>query len=870
MFTYLLATIIGTLLVPDLVNADDLSALWIEPSLNWYGVDGNWSSIGLFVGEPAQEIDVLVSTSLSEIWVVESGGCSPNGQCVQARGGVYNTRASQSWSSLGAWQLGLDYLGVGGNGDYAMETVVVYDSVRRWQTTFNKQVVAGVNETGYFNGLFGLGITPGRFNNVIVQSPIAALVEQDGTIPSHSYGYTAGAYYAGERGVPLSLTLGGYDANRFEPHDTKFSLNATSRQPEVLIRAITASVSDVSQAPTPWPATSIPLSSYNESVTAVLDSSTPYLWLPSNICDRFAANLNLTWNETYGVYVFSNSEDTDSLERFRSSPDLSFTFTLSSAENHDNLGQPLDVPGVVNITVSANAFIQTLRYPFMNIINYTAAAVPYFPLKRTEANGPIIIGRSFFQEAYLITNYETSSFSVHKAKFPERPLRDTSIQTVATWEHSPYPGPPPRPDQGGGLTQPQTVGLAIGICFLGIAAVITFFILRRRRRKQREADNNNETFKDKASTIDLSPPTTPVARIVSKMSKRYANRKGRKGSTRSTTTHENIREELEESNEPKVYEFAADQNHERYELPGPEPVELDGTMTRHVMNASKRRDYRMNEYEFGKHQLERQKQGLMPEYVPRTGESPTRMYHNINPVGQYGPLNRIAETPSPASSPTYDTQSNNMPSPLSSQSDWTNRMTDAYSPMGFVPTQTLSHSASNPNLTHTPPSPSSWSNPGSASLARSASTAGFSISHNPSILPPPASFQRAPIDASRVICLGPLPDNIQLPHQPAHTPETPQTPQTTQPSIPGIVGSNGQPIAYPPMPPIPDNDEPQNESRRASRRVSRADTLGSNYTIEEEARMTATREQAFLGRIDGPDLIHIPQPASQRYSWEIP
>ncbi|KAI2779064.1 acid protease [Daldinia loculata] len=870
MFTYLLATIIGTLLVPDLVNADDLSALWIEPSLNWYGVDGNWSSIGLFVGEPAQEIDVLVSTSLSEIWVVESGGCGSNSQCVQARGGVYNTSASQSWSSLGAWQLGLDYLGVGGNGDYAMETVVVYDSVRRWQTSFNKQVVAGVNETGYFNGLFGLGITPGRFNNVIVQSPIAALVEQDGTIPSHSYGYTAGAYYAGERGIPLSLTLGGYDANRFEPHDTKFSLNATSRQPEVLVRAITASVSNAGQAPTPWPATSIPLSSFNESVTAVLDSSTPYLWLPSNICDRFAANLNLTWNETYGLYVFSNSENTDNLERFRSSPDLSFTFTLSSAENHDNFGQPLNVPGVVNITVSASAFIQTLRYPFMNIINYTAAAVPYFPLKRTEANGPVIIGRSFFQEAYLITNYETSSFSVHKAKFPERPLRDTSIQTVATWEHSPYPGPPPQPDQGGGLTQPQTVGLAIGICFLGIAAVITFFVLRRRRRrKQREADNNDETFKDKASTIDSSPPTTPVARIVSKMSKRCANRKGRKGSTRSTTTHENIREELE-SNEPKVYEFAADRSHERYELPGPEPVELDGTMTKHVMNAGKRQDYRMNEYEFGKHQLERQKQGLVPEYIPRTVEAPTRIYHNISPVGQYGPMNHIAETPSPASSPTYDTQSNNMPSPLSSQSDWTNRMTDAYSPMGFVPTQTLSHSASNPNLTYTPSSPSSWSNPGSASLARSASTAGLSISHAPSIVPPLASFQRTPIDASRVICLGPLPDNVQLPHQPVHTPETPQTPQTTQPSIPGIVDSDGQPIAYPPMPPIPDNDESQYDSRRASRRVSRADTLGSNYTIEEEARMTAAHEQAFLGRIDGPDLIHIPQPASQRYSWEIP
>ncbi len=48
----------------------------------------------------------------------------------------------------------------------------------------------------------------------------------------------------------MSLTLGGYDANRFEPHNVRFSLNATTRQPQVLVRAITASVSDIAQAPT--------------------------------------------------------------------------------------------------------------------------------------------------------------------------------------------------------------------------------------------------------------------------------------------------------------------------------------------------------------------------------------------------------------------------------------------------------------------------------------------------------------------------------------------------------------------------------------------------------------------------------------------
>ncbi|OTB08212.1 hypothetical protein M426DRAFT_8019 [Hypoxylon sp. CI-4A] len=814
-----------------------------------YGIDGNWSTIGLFVGEPAQEINVTISTSLSEIWVVENGGCGTNSRCAEARGGLYNTSASQSWSSLGAWQLGLDYLGIGANGDYAMETVVVYDSVRRWQTTFHKQVVAGINETDSYTGFFGLGITPGRFGGVVAQSPIAALVEQDGIIPSHSYGYTAGAYYGGSRGVPLSLTLGGYDVNRFEPHDTKFSLNATTRQPEVLVRSITASVSDAASAPTSWPASSFPLLSFNESVTALLDSSTPYLWLPDAICDRFASSLNLTYNETFGLYLFP---DNDNLERYRSSPDLSFTFALSSPDNRDNFGQPLDVPGVVNITVSANAFIQNLRYPFMNLIEFGAPAVPYFPLKRAGSNGRIIIGRSFFQEAYLMTNYETSSFSVHKAKFPDNPLRDTSIQTVATSANSPYPGPPAQPSKGGGLTESQTIGLAIGVCFVGVVGAIVAFFILRRRRKQRVAEDSEGPFKDKASTIDSSPPTTPIERIISKMSRGF---RGRKESIREE--HEEINE-LEEDKEMKIFEFGADQSHERYELPAHAPVELEGAMTKDVLNAGKE-PRRMSGYEYAKYQLEQQQRGLVPEYTPRVVERPVKAYHNISPVTQYGPLDRIAETPSPTSSPTYDTLGSNMPSPLSSQSDWTNRMPEHYSPMGFVPTQTLSHSSSYPNFTYAPSSPSSVSSPGSASLHRSASTTAFGASFSSQPAPPPASFQRAPIDASRVICLGPLPDNVQLPHQSTQPPQSPPTP----PPAPGYLSIDGETFAYPPMPPIP----PSNEefSYRASRRVSTADTLGSNYTVEEDARMAVAREH---GRIDGPDLIHIPQPASKRYSWE--
>lgn len=478
----------------------------------------------------------------------------------------------------------------------------------------------------------------------------------------------------------------------------------------------------------------------------------------------------------------------------------------------------------------------------MNLIEYQEAAIPYFPLKRADGDNRVIIGRSFFQEAYLITNYETSTFSVHKAKFPENPLRDTSIKTIAASDNSPYPGPPPRPSNASGLSQSQIVGLAIGISFLGIAAAIAYLILRRRKkRQQRAAENTDEPFKDKASTIESSTPTTPLGRIVSKMSKSFPMRRATKGST----------SEEHEEKENELFEFAADSSHERYELPGPDPVELEAT------DAGRRRGRRASGYHYAKRQSEQQQQRMAPQYSSGAAEPPVKAYYNINPATQqYEQSNQILESPSPISSHTYDTSSNNFPSPLSSQGDWTNRIPDGYSPMGFVPTQTLSHSTSNPNFTYASSSPSGSSIPEPGTLDRSASITGFGTGHLSTPQPPPATFQRTPIDASRVICLGPLPEDVHFPCP------------SSAPPTPGLLHLNGQTIVYPPMPPIPCSGEGSEECSRMSRRVSTADTLGSNYTVEEEARLAVARETVALSRIDGGDIIHIPQPASQRYSWE--
>ncbi|KAI0419143.1 aspartic peptidase domain-containing protein [Xylaria grammica] len=823
--------IVGTLLLlPSLVYADGLSALWLEP----YGVDGNWSSTSLFVGEPAQEIDVVVSTSISELWVVENSGCgSP--LCTDARGGVFNRTASKSWSPMGLWQLGLKAIGVRANGDYGMETVVVYDSVRRWQTSFNKLLVAGINDTSAYTGFFGLGITEGNFGGVVAQGPVASLVEQSGIIPSHSYGYTPGAYYAGAKGVPMSLTLGGYDANRFEPHNVQFSLNATTRQPQVLVRAITASVSDVGQAPTEWSDQSTSLSAFNESMTAMIDSSTPYLWLPTAVCDRFASALNLTWNETFGLYLFS---DNDSLERYRSAPDLGFTFTFSSADNTGNFGSPTNMSGIVNITVSANAFIQSLQYPFKNLIDYGAPAIPYFPLKRAENGSQLIIGRSFLQEAYIITNYETSMFSLHKARFPDSPLRNTSIQTIAASPNSPYPGPPPpKHSQSGSINQNQIAGVVVGVCLGAIALITTTVLVRRRRRAFRDDRNDNETeeYKEKYSTTEPESPISPTAMNLFRMKTRAKNGPKKTGQPEGHTD---------------AHEVGADWSHERYEMPAPMPVELDANET--ATNAYFA--VPAGEDTLGQDSYKQPQQWA---HLPSPSDSepmskPTGLTNRAAHVPP--PINTLyRDSPSPTSSPVQEHDINRMPSPITPHSDGSAYFGDYPSPIaGFFPARTLSRSTtSNPTTAYTPPSPIGVSD--SATLARSVSSVA-SVSSQATVSMPPQSpqppIQRTPIDSTHVVCLGPLPENVRLPHQLMM-----QRPPAAQ--------THG--IAIPPMPTI--------ASENHSRRQSTADTLGSNYTLEEEARVAATvaatrDDSTAFGRIDGFDIVHVPQMAHRRYSWE--
>ena len=160
----------------------------------WYGDDGNWSPVNVRVGSPAQWLSVYPNTASSETWVIGPDGCDGTSTCAQERGGLFYKGQSSTWNTTGSghYQLGFDTkLGDTGYAFYGLDNVSLSD-----QVSAPSQIVAILNSTEFWLGSLGLGIQSSRFEGTINHLALLSnLVETEGLIPSHSYGYTAGAYY---------------------------------------------------------------------------------------------------------------------------------------------------------------------------------------------------------------------------------------------------------------------------------------------------------------------------------------------------------------------------------------------------------------------------------------------------------------------------------------------------------------------------------------------------------------------------------------------------------------------------------------------------------------------------------------------------
>ncbi|KLO85445.1 uncharacterized protein LW93_14056 [Fusarium fujikuroi] len=822
------------------------------------GSDGNWSTISFSLGSNSQAIEVLVSTALSEFWAIGPGGCLPSmfsspGQephCIAARGGIYNPQESSGWSPLGTWQLGLSYLGYDGNGNYGRDVISTQSPLSDDPYTMDGVLIATINTTNYLNGLFGLGITQSNFNGTVADSPLTQAVGTYGLIPSYSFGYTAGAYY---RNTPVSLTLGGVETPRFKKHDNVFTLSQEDNLERPMVRGIQITPAEGQDVPSSWESQQPLLSQWNSSFFAIIDSSTPYLWLPDEACDQFAQALNLTYNSTFELYTISD----DQYRNYTNDASFELTFVLSSFDDNDNFGDPYNVPGIVNITIPLRAFVGLLQYPFMpDTIQYGDPAIPYFMLRKAKNSGSYILGRSFLQESYLITKYDEGVFSIHQALFPDEPSTNSELTAIEQSDNSPYP--PPYAEDEGGLSDGQVIGIGVGVglgVFVVCAAILFVWLYIRRKRK-RAAKGNDPPAEDQ----DLTPnsgsrsPKSPLIILFSKIL-------GRNSSTQQAGDGTDDREKVAEAPDTQIHEMSAP-------LPVAELDGDDGMSWNDDTEMGTDSTHNTTAYEMARRKLEKQLRGPVPTYTPPADGTEIPAEKAIyQPDPTNGPPVALQLSPSASLKATQhggtNTSSIPLPSPLTPGFDANGRPIEAPSPT-TIPVSPTTDSIS---LPHSPLSPTSDHHTiNSMAMGGTHSDREPHSSSKPSNELQQRAVQRTPIDPSKVVFLGALPKNTRF----------------SRHAAPQIL-----------------SDEDYQATDESSHRHGSVDTLGSNFTVDEERRSAegssrrldqGTNGSSVNAMIEDPpqnpstdqpgisqsrerinpgeDLVHVPQLAERRYSWE--
>ncbi|KAL8728619.1 MAG: hypothetical protein Q9166_005272 [cf. Caloplaca sp. 2 TL-2023] len=208
-------------------------------------------------------------------------------------------------------------------------------------------------------------------------------------------------------------------------------------------------------------------------ISAFIDSTIPYIYLPLEACKKFEAVFGITWNQNVQAYLVN-----DTLHDLLVSQNTSITFTLSNSTYGSG--------STVDITLPYAAFDLIAESP---LVRNTSR---YFPLMRAANESQYTLGRTFFQEAYVIADYERRNFSVSQCSWVDN----------AQQEIVPIPELTTRSDSeiSAGLSSGAMVGISIG----SIAAVSTLafalylFIVRPLGAKR------SLRTEDKTASVEIS------------------------------------------------------------------------------------------------------------------------------------------------------------------------------------------------------------------------------------------------------------------------------------------------------------------------------------------------------------------------------
>ncbi|TAQ90367.1 hypothetical protein B7494_g1328 [Chlorociboria aeruginascens] len=424
-----------------------------QPSEYWEGNDGTWSTFEIRVGTPAQSARVLPATSWQETWVIygsASGVCNTArgvaSNCEDSRGGFFEDTSSSTWDGQGQFTLGLNTkLGEDGEGVYGFDTVGL-GFTNSTGPTLTHQIVSEIVSDTFFFGIFGMGFQPTNFSTFgSPQGSFADTLYSNGNISSMSWSYTAGAYYR-LKSVFGNLIFGGYDASRFTPNNLTFTMTGDNlRDIVVTIQSITSTT----------PTGNTTLMSTPEF--AFIDSTVPEIWLPIDVCQAFEKAFGLQLDSTTDRYLLNAST-----HQALSTLNPNFTFTLSNLKTGGN---------TIDLVLPYQSFDLNLSSPI-----YPNGTSYYFPLRQAQNDSQYTLGRTFLQETYVTTHYESRTFNVSQCVFDDSvsptvialpPTLPTSTSGGNTTTTSSTPAAPKKHGLTGGAIAGIVIGCLAGITLLG-------------------------------------------------------------------------------------------------------------------------------------------------------------------------------------------------------------------------------------------------------------------------------------------------------------------------------------------------------------------------------------------------------------------
>lgn len=470
------------------INAD-VPTPWSWPASSfWDGNDGFWNSFIVQVGTPAQEFRVFPSILEQAIWVPHPQGCAQDDpiDCPYTRGtlpfqGANSTGLqvdkSSSWEAIGIYTLSSygESMGYPGNGLFGLDTVAL--SNQSDPLELSQQVVAAIADKSFYLGQFGLGPKPSNFTtyNEPIPNYMSTLVNKS-IIPSLSFGYTAGAHYRDR--AAASLTLGGYDENRFEASKLSLKMHPDNARPlQVGVHKILAENTlrgSVNLLPT--------------ATFHLVDSTVPHIWLPGDAIDEFVYAFGLTYDNTTELYLVNETIHEELLQK-----QPTITFVLGNSTT-DGMGI------TQNIELPYAAFDLQAGYPF-----YENDTVRYFPIRQAANSSQYTMGRTFLQEAYVIVDWERQNFTVAQARFDS--LNDEKLVPILSSADISNPNQTQPVKQSSkssntGLSAGAIAAIVVGIVvLLALIAAAVYFYSRKKKYQKVPPAKDDKT--DAASSIPL-------------------------------------------------------------------------------------------------------------------------------------------------------------------------------------------------------------------------------------------------------------------------------------------------------------------------------------------------------------------------------